>query len=445
MLRSTSGIAKRFGARALSTQTGKDVDVVIAGAGIMGLNIAYHLKSRDPGMKVLVLDKAPALGHGSSGWSTGFMRAFYSFDDTMRLALDGIRAYKNWGDYLKIKEPKAYFTETGALWMLGKTKCGNEEMAARLKQFGVESDVLDAQGVKAKFPAFNTDPYPEYNLETGEPTGREFGELSALYEHGCGHLDSSSCLEDILEACQREGVDVKFNTAVAAVTQAGGKATGVKLGDGSEISAGVVVNCLGPWFKGLNDTVGVETTTTMLPTRIQVGHVSIETEDLLSLPFTADGHGASGIYFMPRRANKQLVFGSVDHRFESEVVENPDECDPLLDSWVEADYLGCLLHRLPTLPTKGKVIGFSHMYTVNQDDVHPVIGPSSLSGYFLCNGFSGHGFKLAPGVGSMVAQQITGTKATAGTHISGWETSAPIDFLAANRKPLSMEVKTHFA
>ena len=77
--------------------------------------------------------------------------------------------------------------------------------------------------------------------------------------------------------------------------------------------------------------------------------------------------------------------------------------DTSLDRAVEADYLGCLLHRLPSLPARGRVAGFSHMYTVNHDDVHPVVGPSALPGLHLCNGFSGHGFKLAPAVGSLVA------------------------------------------
>ena len=72
----------------------------------------------------------------------------------------------------------------------------------------------------------------------------------------------------------------------------------------------------------------------MLPTRIQVGHVNIETEDLLSMPFTADSYGASGVCFMPRRANKQLVFGSIDHCFESEVVENTDDFPTHLDKEV---------------------------------------------------------------------------------------------------------------
>ena len=184
----------------------------------------------------------------------------------------------------------------------------------------------------------------------------------------------------------------------------------------------------------------------MLPTRIQVGHVNIETEDLLSLPFLADSYGASGVYCMPRRANKQLVFGSIDHRFESEIVENVDEYPTHLDKDVEQDYLSCLLHRIPTLPASGKVIGFSHMYTVNQEDVHPVIGESALKGFFLCNGFSGHGFKLAPAVGSMVAQQIVGTKAAAGTRIAEWETNVPLDYLGASRQPLNLGGKlTHFA
>jgi len=274
---------------------------------------------------------------------------------------------------------------------------------------------------------------------------KDWGPNSALFEHGCGHLDSSSCLEDMLEACHREGVEVHFNTAVKGVLQEGGRATGVELADGRVINSGTVVNCMGPWFKYLNESVGIKTSTTMLATRIQVGHVSIETEDLLKLPFTADQYGASGVYFMPRVANKQLVFGSIDHRFESEIVENVDEYPTHLDKDVEQDYLSCLLHRLPTLPTSGKVIGFSHMYTVNQEDVHPVIGQSDLKGFFLCNGFSGHGFKLAPAVGSMVAQQITGTKAASGARIAAWETAVPLDFLGASRQPLNLKVKTHFA
>mmetsp|Transcript_10013 Transcript_10013/g.24753 ORF Transcript_10013/g.24753 Transcript_10013/m.24753 type:complete len:221 (+) Transcript_10013:1-663(+) len=219
---------------------------------------------------------------------------------------------------------------------------------------------------------------------------------------------------------------------------------GVKLMDGSEVHAGAVVNCLGPWFGVLSQ--GVTTSTQMVPTRIQVAHMSIKEEQHLSLPFIADSYGASGIYCMPRRANKQLVFGSVDHRFESETVPDPDKLDTSLDAEVQADYVSCLLHRIPSLPSRGKIMGFSSMYTINTDDVHPVIGESSVQGFFLCNGFSGHGFKLAPAVGSMVTQQILGGNAVNGaSRLAEWQTSVPLNYLSASRAPLGVAAKTVFA
>ena len=57
---------------------------------------------------------------------------------------------------------------------------------------------------------------------------------------------------------------------------------------------------------------------------------------------------------------------------------DPDQLNAALDPDVKADYLGCLFHRLPTLPQNLKISGFSSMYTVNQDDVHPMIGETNL-------------------------------------------------------------------
>ena len=82
------------------------------------------------------------------------------------------------------------------------------------------------------------------------------------------------------------------------------------------------------------------------------------------------------------------------------------------------------------------------MYTVNEDDVHPVVGEADeVEGFYVCNGFSGHGFKLAPAVGSMLAQLITGKRASDGR----FDTEAPLDFLVPNREPLTLKTKTHFA
>ena len=149
-----------------------------------------------------------------------------------------------------------------------------------------------------------------------------------------------------------------------ALAPGGGRVAGVTMEDGATLGGAVVVNAAGPWFNQLNKTAGVELSTKAVATRIQVGHKWIP-DEFCSLPFVADGWGPSGnphanpnpnpnananpnpnpnpdpnpgIYFMPRAANNQLVFGSVAHRFESETLDDPDACNASLDPDVKQDY-----------------------------------------------------------------------------------------------------------
>lgn len=463
-------------------------DVIIAGAGIMGLNVAHQLWRRAPRSRILVLERATGLGHGSSGWSTGFLRAHYSLDETVRLALDGIAAFKSWPAYLGNLRASDTFTETGALWMLGKSKAENEAMQVRLSRFGISSDVLNACSLSARFPLINTEPYPEFTEEgdiVPQPAGQEG--LSALFEEGCGYVDPAACLHDLLATVRANGVDVRFNVEVDSVLVSASTCRGVRLADGQELHAAHVVNATGPWFDRLMKSADVRMSTTAVPTRIQVAHKRVP-EEYLSLPFTADAWGPSGIYFVPRKASKQLLFGSIAQRFESETVE-PDACNRSLDPDVRQSFLHCLLHRLPNLCAKGEIVGFSSMcakqrpqmrvcatprpsllplpasysgccsrtnkmngayhsprspvppcrYTVNIDDAHPMVGETHVRGLWACNGFSGHGFKLAPAVGSLLAQQITGVRTDA------WETDVAWDFLGPYRAPLMLKQNSVFA
>jgi glycine/D-amino acid oxidase-like deaminating enzyme len=49
----------------------------------------------------------------------------------------------------------------------------------------------------------------------------------------------------------------------------------------------------------------------------------------------------------------------------------------------------------------------------------------------VANGFSGHGFKLAPAIGSMVAQAITG-------RTLDFDTQIPLAFLGVGRAPIQL-------
>lgn len=399
----------------------------------MGLNIAFQLKRRAPEMKIVIVEQAKQLGNGSSGYSTGFCRAFYSFDNTMKFAVSGIDAYKNFSDYIEAPSEVKYH-KTGALWMMGKTQCENESMKERLGAFGVETHVLDETLASKQFPLMNFEAFPEYNDE-GDIVEKEAQEFWALSEPGAGNVDSNLVIAELKEACERKGVEFQWGTKVNQVTIDGGKCTGLELASGDKISAGAVMNCAGPWCNKLTEKAGVKIPFELNPTRIQVAHKYIE-GDFNDLPFVADCD--SGIYFMPRKQNNQLVIGSIAHKYESEIVD-PDAYDTNLDPDFKTEYLAALFHRLPTLPQAGQIVGFSSMYTVCEEDVHPVIGPSELENFWVCNGFSGHGFKLAPAVGSGVAQKLTGIT------LDSWETDVPIEHFDPYRTPLKLKQKTHFA
>jgi sarcosine oxidase, subunit beta len=84
------------------------------------------------------------------------------------------------------------------------------------------------------------------------------------------------------------------------------------------------------------------------------------------------------------------------------------------------------------------VTGIAGLYTINRQDVHPVVGPSGVDGFWLANGFSGHGFKLAPMIGSMIAQALG-----AGPH--EFDTTVPMSLFAIDRDPIGVDAKNVLA
>ena len=66
------------------------------------------------------------------------------------------------------------------------------------------------------------------------------------------------------------------------------------------------------------------------------------------------------------------------------------------------------MQRYPAMEHSASTTSYAALYAITPD-WHPVIDEMIPdSGLFICAGFSGHGFKLGPAVGSMVADMVTG-------------------------------------
>ena len=81
-------------------------------------------------------------------------------------------------------------------------------------------------------------------------------------------------------------------------------------------------------------------------------------------------------------------------------------------------------------------LGYCGLYTTNREDVHPIVGPTDVDGFWVANGFSGHGFKLAPAIGSMVAKAVTGNSLAS---------EVPLSFFSIDREPIELELKSVLA
>jgi len=92
-------------------------DIVIVGAGIMGLSIAHQISRRDDS-SIVVLNKALNVAEGSTGASCAILRQRYTHPESVTAARDGLKAHRNWSAYTGLPEPRAQFHHTGVLWMM---------------------------------------------------------------------------------------------------------------------------------------------------------------------------------------------------------------------------------------------------------------------------------------------------------------------------------------
>src|SRR5690606_33109671 len=84
----------------------KKAEIVIIGGGVIGASVAFHLVER--GVRdVLILERAPEQGYGSTGAATGGVRAQFETDINIRLSLYSLQFIKNW-DHDCEYDPKGY-------------------------------------------------------------------------------------------------------------------------------------------------------------------------------------------------------------------------------------------------------------------------------------------------------------------------------------------------
>jgi glycine/D-amino acid oxidase-like deaminating enzyme len=381
----------------------------------------------------MVVDKGMGPGEGSTGASSAVCRFKYTHPEMVRLAREGIEAYRRWPEFLGARDVRAEYHGLGVLWFGAGSTGWAEAEAERLGDEGIRTAVLSARDVTDRYPALNPCIVPPDLVEGTAHECRDGG--SHLLEVDGGYVDPVSALQDLIDAARARGVEVRFQAAVTEAHLEGSRVRGVKLSTGETVNCGALVCATGPWCNSLLEQVGLADRWPLEPTRIQVVHIDRPESVVGDIPVCADAVG--GIYFRTQNRGQQILVGSVLSEDEEERV-HPDDYPTYVDDDFARLKLHALQHRIPALSYSAAVHGYSGLYTINRSDMHPIVGRTPVEGFYVANGFSGHGFKLAPAIGSLLAQAITGDRID-------FDTSVGADFLAYDRAPIALASKTVLA
>jgi len=355
----------------------ESVDIVIVGAGVTGLSTARALVELGIG-DVLVLDRA-TVGSGGSGKSSGIVRCHYGIRSLAAMAWHALPVLEGAPEILGAESG---YRRTGYLVGVGPQNIGSlRANVAMHRSIGIDVDLVGSDAAQEMWPTADL---------------RDFAEFAYEPRGGCG--DGHQTALAFAVAARRGGARVRQNSGVVALETQGDRVTGVRLQSGERIVAGEVVLAAGPWSVGLAAPVGVD-----LPIRSQRAQILLVDpgQPIENLPVFSD---LAALQYVRMEGTSSILVGDSDHSV-------PEWSDP--DGYREragdeelTQMIPKFEQRFPGLDGARLVSSYAGCYDVTPD-YNPVISPSPLEGLWLCAGFSGHGYKISPSVGELVADLIT--------------------------------------
>ncbi|MDL2718276.1 MAG: FAD-dependent oxidoreductase [Acidobacteriota bacterium] len=349
-------------------------DVAIIGAGVIGCSVAFHL-ARLGGTNVLLIDKEPLPGSGSTSKANGGIRAQFTTDVNIAMSLASMDILDALED--EIGQPSVY-RKAGYLFLTSDpARFGAMKNAAAFqKARGVAVEVLDAAGVRARAP-----------YAAGEIAGGTFGPRD-------GFIDPGALTNFFLREATRAGVRTRYGAEVTAIDRDGSGTFRLTTAAG-DFRAAAVVDAAGPFAGRVAALLGVD-----------VPVVPVRRHLLLSgpcpalppeIPMTIDAD--TGV-LIRREGSRVLIAYS-----------NPEE-PPGFNLAFDPDFplriAAPLDARFPAVGEAGLDIkrSWTGLYEVTPDH-HAILGPvAGVPGFLVVAGFSGHGIMHAPAAGRAAAEML---------------------------------------
>jgi sarcosine oxidase, subunit beta len=358
----------------------RTANAVIVGGGVTGTSIAFHLAAR--GLREVVLLERHTLASGGTGRSVGIVRQLYPTAETTRMVVRSLEVFRRFDDAVG---GDAGYVACGCLIGVGPAmRATLEASVARQRGLGVRAEVLAPADVARVEPRI-------------DPAGLG----AVLWEPDSGYGDPTSVTLGFAEAARRRGVRIEQGVGVVAVTRAADRVSGVQTTGGEHIAAPVVVNSAGLWAPAVARQAGVE-----LP--IVVGRhpvFVVERDRDFGAPHTVYLDLAGGAYARPETGDLTLTGSLSDD--EAKHPMDPERLGAEVGHDEAAAALARTARAIPRLAEARYRRGWAGAFDITPDWM-PILDETPLAGFWVAAGMSGHGFKLSPAVGEIMAARIVG-------------------------------------
>jgi sarcosine oxidase subunit beta len=359
-------------------------DVIVIGAGVIGSSVAYHL-ARFGAKRVLVLDRTQ-VGAGTTSQSSGILRTHYSVIQNVELALASWQVFQNFAGYLEDDEASA-----------GLVKCGYLIASPDGPKLAALRSALDGQRAKG---------ITVQELDAAQATSllpiARFDDAALIgFEPEAGFADAYLTATGFARAARRLGVQIIEGVEVQRLLHDGGRVTGVETSQGS-FHAGTVVSTQNIWARDIERWTGI------------ASPVAAERHTVLALqgpqPYTFQmpvykDLGSPGMLYCRSYGGTQML---VSEGGAGETLPAPDNQQGPVPMDYVAEVGAQVADRFPSFETAGLASSWTGVYDVTPD-WNPVLGRlPGMQGLVVGYGFSGHGFKLSPGIGRVLAQEALG-------------------------------------
>ena len=354
-------------------------EVVVVGGGLEGCAAAWALSRR--GVTDVVVAERGTVGSGMTGKSSGIVRCHYGVSSLAAMAAVGLEVFENAHDLFGAD---IGFRQTG--YVVGVADANVDALRKSLaaqRSVGVDTEEIDHAEVARLWPYADLTPFAAFGWESRG-----------------GYGDAYQTAQAFSASARAAGARVRQGSPVTGLLVDGDRVTGVRLADGSEISADTVVVATGVWTRPFLAPYGIDMPIRVVREQIVLIDPGIDSADVSRLPVFSD---LVSLQYVRPEVGGEILFGNSD-------LAHTEDADP--DSYlnrateafvdVTVDKVGT---RFPGFPDAAISSSYAGCYDVTPD-WNPVISPGPLDGLVIAAGFSGHGFKIAPAVGQLVADLV---------------------------------------